>query len=60
MAHGDDDMLSEAVESLRTRLPGRPESELRAIAEEELVRVRVRALVDRSAGRFPRCGEREE
>jgi hypothetical protein len=45
---------------LRTRLPGRPESELRAIAEEELVRVRVRALVDRSAGRFPRCGEREE
>jgi hypothetical protein len=55
-------MLSEAVQSLRSRLPGRSESELRAIAEEELVRVRLRALVDRSAGRFPRAGyvEREE
>jgi hypothetical protein len=61
MACGDeDDLLSEAVEFLRSRLPGRSDAELRAIAEEELVRVQVRAIIDRSANRSARPASDED
>jgi hypothetical protein len=49
----EDEMVREAVEWLRQRLPGRPDAELRKIVEEELLRIRLQAAL-RRRGTTPR------
>ena len=44
-ARDEAEMVESAVESLRRRLPGRSEADLRAIVDQELTRVRLRALL---------------
>jgi hypothetical protein len=57
-ANDDEAMMLEAVEWLRTRLPGRSDVELRKIVEEELLRARVQAALGRR-GEPPRHPQTE-
>jgi len=47
------EMVESAMESLRARLPGHSDADLRAIVDEELTRVHLRALLARQPEGWP-------